>query len=733
MPEVIVWRFPSLYRRIFILYVTFFFVLSLTLLPLNQIFMSTLEDETIKSSREILDTGLTQLETELDNIFKIGNALFYDPNFYRLNTVSPDAAEPPLEVVSTIRNFRTEYQNFFSLLNITSDFGMVLPNSLVFSPSRVHMPDEDFYGVYFKLSPYDTMEEWLQSLKGNSQNYLLTNASVSTFSGVQLSDPEEALVFAVSLPLNRNWSTFCYAILPIDDVAASLALEEMLENGALTLTDDAGNVLIHQSKESIKSAVSIQATSTKYRLTAHMSINRDYFHSQMKEFRTLIWIFFAVYLLAGIALVVFFTVRNGKPLVRVLYAANAVEGLVKDDREDAYAYMERFIHHVDSQLKENSLALANQEILIKENLMERMLRQQLYFSHSQEVAHTYFPDFPLPCQIALIKLDESSRIDELPLQSFSNLQVRLRRIVSAQLSPKAILHFTAGSLVVMQPAQEHLDESYHAIIAAIAAELDYEARVCISRPFAALEDINAVFMRLRHILRFSFTEDRIIMEETVEKGQSYEGNQFANRFFEMLSRGRLPQALEALDEELASFRQLGAADESSVQQLFYAYRMLLCRMVQYGSLQEENIPLPTYDPAATLDKLFVGVRRSAEMICAALNRRTAEAHSDQEAAVLSSIENELSSPALGIEYIMEKFSLSEKRAQQLMRSATGMTFFEYINHQRMERAKRMLEETDIAIQEICSACGYASLNTFYKAFQRTFSMAPNAMRKKARE
>ena len=124
---------------------------------------------------------------------------------------------------------------------------------------------------------------------------------------------------------------------------------------------------------------------------------------------------------------------------------------------------------------------------------------------------------------------------------------------------------------------------------------------------------------------------------------------------------------------------------------------------------------------------------TAGLICEAMSRRTAEAHSDQEAAVRSAIESEISNPDLGIELIMEKFSLSEKRAQQLMRSATGMTFFEYLNHRRMEKARTMLEETDIPIQEICTACGYASVNPFYKAFQRAFSLPPNAMRKKARE
>ena len=73
--------------------------------------------------------------------------------------------------------------------------------------------------------------------------------------------------------------------------------------------------------------------------------------------------------------------------------------------------------------------------------------------------------------------------------------------------------------------------------------------------------------------------------------------------------------------------------------------------------------------------------------------------------------------------------MSEKAVQQLMRTATGMTFFEYLHHQRMTRAKRLLVETDLPIQDISAQCGYASVNTFYKAFQRTYSTAPNAMRR----
>ena len=53
---------------------------------------------------------------------------------------------------------------------------------------------------------------------------------------------------------------------------------------------------------------------------------------------------------------------------------------------------------------------------------------------------------------------------------------------------------------------------------------------------------------------------------------------------------------------------------------------------------------------------------------------------------------------------------------------------DYVNTQRMERARQLLCNTNMPIQEVYTACGYSSANTFYKAFQRTYSVTPKAMR-----
>ena len=727
-------RFRGTYRRYFIIYVSFFILLSAILFPLTNISVRTLEEQTLQAAQEVLVTGLKKLEAELENVYRIGMALYSDPNYYLLASIPKGVLTPDASLVKPINNFQKEYRNFALLLNLADDFGMVFPNSLVVTSSRVHMPGETFYGVYFRADGYDTMQEWTNAIQNRAKGHAFAAMTVSrvreTYIGMDA--PTDSVIFALPLPLKGNWNTFCYAIFSEKNLVSTLALQEMLENGALTLTESDGNVLIDQSAENIADSVSIEARSDNYSFVARMSISRRYFLDQMANFTRLISIVLVGYVLVGVALVILYSRRNAKPMMRMMNAASQVS-LAPDaengSRQDAYAYMEGFIRQVDSRLRENRLALASQEILIKENLMERLLRRQIDFSHSREMVRSYFPDFPLPCQMALIRPDDTAWINALAPEAFSDLQVRMRDAVTRCALPGALLHFTAGSLVVMQRQNDRLPEIYDQIVRVFQNDLGVSVRVGISLPFDQMEEIDQVFLRLRHILRFSDAEERVLMEDDTARRAPYLGVQYSTRFYETLSRGRLEPALEALDAELAAFRQSGDSDENVVQQLFYAYRLILCQVMQFGNISKEDISLPAYDAAATMDQLFDGIRQSARTICQAMKRPDADRK--QEADLLAAVEAEISNPDLSIELMMNRFSLSEKNVQRLMRGATGMTFYEYLNHRRMEKARQALEETDTPIQEISRACGYASVNTFYKAFQRAWSMAPNAMRKKA--
>lgn len=66
------------------------------------------------------------------------------------------------------------------------------------------------------------------------------------------------------------------------------------------------------------------------------------------------------------------------------------------------------------------------------------------------------------------------------------------------------------------------------------------------------------------------------------------------------------------------------------------------------------------------------------------------------------------------------------------RQAFGTTVFGELRSQRLQKAKQLLAEQDIKIAEVAYRVGYASLNSFSKAFKREFGLRPNAYRKACR-
>lgn len=66
---------------------------------------------------------------------------------------------------------------------------------------------------------------------------------------------------------------------------------------------------------------------------------------------------------------------------------------------------------------------------------------------------------------------------------------------------------------------------------------------------------------------------------------------------------------------------------------------------------------------------------------------------------------------------------------QKFKQHENMTFNEYLLQQRMEKAKRLLETTDMKIYEIAGAVGYTEIDWFYKKFKEHAGASANEYRK----
>lgn len=79
--------------------------------------------------------------------------------------------------------------------------------------------------------------------------------------------------------------------------------------------------------------------------------------------------------------------------------------------------------------------------------------------------------------------------------------------------------------------------------------------------------------------------------------------------------------------------------------------------------------------------------------------------------------------------ISERFFINPYYFSQLFKKKTGENYQNYLIHLRVDRAKKLLEETDLKIYEICELVGYTDINHFNKLFERVIGIKPSEYKK----
>lgn len=91
-----------------------------------------------------------------------------------------------------------------------------------------------------------------------------------------------------------------------------------------------------------------------------------------------------------------------------------------------------------------------------------------------------------------------------------------------------------------------------------------------------------------------------------------------------------------------------------------------------------------------------------------------------------------SSVANPVEEVIRQSKLAERTFKRRFVSATGLTPIAYVQHLRIEDAKRRLERTDASVDEISRRVGYEDPAFFRRLFRRTTGLTPSAYRKRFR-
>jgi transcriptional regulator GlxA family with amidase domain len=78
--------------------------------------------------------------------------------------------------------------------------------------------------------------------------------------------------------------------------------------------------------------------------------------------------------------------------------------------------------------------------------------------------------------------------------------------------------------------------------------------------------------------------------------------------------------------------------------------------------------------------------------------------------------------------VAPRVGLSRSRFGHLFKAQTGLTFRQYLRATRLARAKLLLRDVRLRVEEVAWRCGYAHTSNLDREFEREFGLSPSDYR-----
>ena len=128
---------------------------------------------------------------------------------------------------------------------------------------------------------------------------------------------------------------------------------------------------------------------------------------------------------------------------------------------------------------------------------------------------------------------------------------------------------------------------------------------------------------------------------------------------------------------------------------------------------------------ASISALVVAVNKLPQI------QQNEEGQDERLTAMLNYIQNNYQTVTL--ESVAEQFHLSEPYVSKYIKDKSGKTFGEHVAHIRMKRAKTLLKNGNMTVENIAYAVGYQNVEHFNRTFKKSFDMTPIQYRNESRE
>ena len=468
-------------------------------------------------------------------------------------------------------------------------------------------------------------------------------------------------------------------------------------------------------------------------LSVSIARSADRVYERLYKIRWVIAISLLAAAALGMAFSYLFSRRNSAFLSKLAFgsAADSLEGM---SYGQAFQSLRKSFEDIRIANDTMEQALANQQPYLQKSFFTQLLNGD--FSTEENALaiagniSSFRPESPMRVVLLHFSSDSAFSGDTMDLQMSLNCKAVIRLAIES-LEPASLRMSRSESDYVLLLSGERLEERIEALVSLIRSNLPEGVNECL---FAYAG--NAVDQLTDVVRSWDNASSMIYLQPFPAEVsvQYYRENQDSRMdvFYPQDIQRRLINSVMNADEDSVQqiLEQLKEQNRQGNAMPAYIAQLLIDSLISTLLQINTMSGLPKEQTEAILNsvKALMALPADTQLDrintlyasqCAAVRQLKNEGSKQQIIEEISAyIKEHYMDPDLSLASVADRFHVSESYLSFTFKAQMGTNFFSFVEDLRISRAKTLLRQTNLKINEIAQQVGYASANSFCRAFKR---------------
>lgn len=722
--------------------------------------IGTVEGDIIDSNISMLEQTRDMMDKWLHEVEMTSQQLSFNKNVRHLLSVNEE--EDPTYHYQ-LKKLLDELVPYKIKSDVMDSFYIYFRNNdTIVTPDTVYRTPL-FYDVFLKNNRF-SYEDWIELLSTYSKGHYVPNFDAD----VLHKETAPKIAYISTLPLQYEKTSKGAVMILIDEYQIQQLLEKlnigedgwyyiMDENGTL-ITSSSSNLeeiqFVHgsladskghqQIKVDQREMVVAYATSS-YNGWQYVAVTPSNIVMQKAiKIKNSIKIFIAISLLIGGFIAISMAERYTKPLKNMVsMLKDFVDG--EWPEKNTYEYIESTIEQLAKKNETFQQTMEAQLPLLYVSFFDRLFRGD-FNSNQETMTYANYIHMDLEGKqyvVLILRMYEHQHfVDETIVKELGMSKVVIKDVIGSYIAQDGYIHdVDENEIAILKVTQKENEGEFKQeiqdLVVAIYNDLlkQYNMQVFFA--------IGNIYKDVQHISR-SYQEAMEVLDNKVIKKQSkgiwYQDipKQQAVYYYPIDVRQRLLNLGKTGDtEELIEFLNT-ILDENFVrrnlslamyEQFIYELRGTLIQLRLHVNEEDEiKHILDRIAAPRSLDEIRSVLVEEFEAVSQKVNDQKRSHNIELKEKIIAYIHESYQEPNLSRYDVASQFGLAEGYLSHFFKEQAGENFSNYLEGVRIKEASRLLEETDLTIQEIADQVGYNSVQSFRRAFKRVTGLTPSNLR-----